>query len=99
MSSKRSTRWSILPAIGINGYIDYKIIQGSFNTEKFNFFVRLLLRKINLFPRPRLILILNNINNHLSKDLTTIPCVTEYPSFVTFPNPEIFLAFYKSARI
>ena len=26
MSSKRLTRWSILPAIGINGYIDYEII-------------------------------------------------------------------------
>ena len=26
MSGKRLTRWSILPAIGINGYIDYEII-------------------------------------------------------------------------
>src|SRR5436305_11334746 len=72
MSSKRSTRWSILPAIGINGYIDYEIIQGSFNAEKFNFFVRLFLRKINLFLRPRLVLILDNMNSHLSKDLATI---------------------------
>ena len=72
MSSKRSTRWSILPAIGINGYIDYEIIQGSFNAKKFNFFIRLLLRKIDLFPRLRSILILDNVNSHLSEDLATM---------------------------
>ena len=39
LPGKRSTRWSILPAMGINGYIDYEIIQGGFNTEKFNYFI------------------------------------------------------------
>jgi hypothetical protein len=39
MPGKRSTRWSILPAIEINEYIDYKIIVGEFNAEKFNFFI------------------------------------------------------------
>src|SRR5205814_8549914 len=72
MSGKRSTRWSILPAMGINGYIDYEIIQGGFNTDKFNMFIRLLLRKMNLFPGLRLILILDNINSHLSENLATI---------------------------
>jgi hypothetical protein len=28
-----------------------------------------------------------------------IPCVTEYPGLVRFPNSEVFLAFYKVARI
>jgi hypothetical protein len=40
MPGKRSTRWSILPAMGINGYIDYRIIVGGFNAEKFNLFIR-----------------------------------------------------------
>src|SRR6266480_5530613 len=71
-SGKRSTRWSILPAIGINGYIDYEIIQGSFNAEKFNFFIRLFLRKMNLFSRLRSVLVLDNVNSHLSEDLATI---------------------------
>jgi transposase len=56
----------------INGYIDYEIIQGGFNINRFNFFVRLLLRKINLFPGPRSVLVLDNVNSHLSEDLTTI---------------------------
>ena len=72
MSSKRSTRWSILPAIGINRYIDYEIIQGKVNINKFNIFIRLLLRKMNPFPGPRLVLVLDNINSHLSKDLGTM---------------------------
>ena len=71
-SGKRLTRWSILPAIGINGYIDYEIIQGSFNAEKFNFFIRLLLRKMNPFPGPRSVLVLDNVNSHLSEDLATM---------------------------
>ena len=28
-----------------------------------------------------------------------IPCVTEYPGLVRFPNSEVFLAFYKVACI
>ena len=58
--------------MGINGYIDYKIIQGSFNADKFNFFVRLLLRKMNLFPGPRSVLMLDNIGTHLSEDLAAM---------------------------
>src|SRR2546430_17318539 len=72
MSGKRLTRWSILPAIGINEYIDYEIIQGGFNTDKFNIFIRLLLRKMNLFPGPRSVLVLDNVNSHLSEDLATM---------------------------
>ncbi len=30
---------------------------------------------------------------------TAIPCVTEYPGLGIFPDSEVFLAFYKSARI
>jgi transposase len=72
LPNKRSTRWSILPAIGINRYIDYKIIQGGFNIEKFNYFIRLLLRKMNRFSRSRLVLILDNASSHRSKDLIII---------------------------
>ena len=58
--------------MGINRYIDYKIIQGGFNIEKFNYFIRLLLRKMNRFPRLRSVLILDNTSSHRSKDLITI---------------------------
>ena len=58
--------------MGINGYIDYEIIQGGFNADMFNFFVRLLLRKINSFPGPRSVLVLDNVNSHLSEDLAAM---------------------------
>ena len=46
-SNIRSGRWSILPAIGINGYLEYEIFHGSFNSERFENFIRKLLRKMN----------------------------------------------------
>jgi transposase len=58
--------------MGINRYIDYKIIQGGFNIEKFNYFIRLLLRKMNRFPGLKLVLILDNTSSYRSKDLIII---------------------------
>lgn len=43
----RSNRWLILPAIGINRYLEYEIYQGSFNKERFALFIRKVLRKMN----------------------------------------------------
>jgi transposase len=71
-TSKRSERWSILPAIKTNGYLDYDIFQGSINTDRFIFFIRQLLRKINKRPRPRLILIIDNFGIYLLEDLKEI---------------------------
>ena len=64
MLNGRSKRWSILPALGINGYLYYEIYQGSFNSERFNSFVRRLLTKMNPFPGPRSVLILDNAKVH-----------------------------------
>src|SRR5947199_4302419 len=92
MSNKRSTRWSILLTIGINGYINYEIIQSSFNAEKFNFFIQLFLRKMNPFPGPRSVLVLDNMNNHLSEDLATMckeagVCLEYLPLYLPNYNP------------
>jgi hypothetical protein len=69
---RRSTRWNILPIIGINKYIDYKIIVDRFNIKKFNLFIRLLLRKINSYPNLKSVLILDNASCYRSLDLVTI---------------------------
>ena len=37
---KRHKRWSILPALDINGYFAYEVIQASFTMELFNDFIR-----------------------------------------------------------
>src|ERR1700694_5681445 len=37
---RRSERWSILPAYAADGFIAWQIIQGSYNAELYNDFVR-----------------------------------------------------------
>jgi transposase len=71
-SNRRSIRWSILPAMGLNGYLDYEIHHESFITERFNLFVRQLMPKLNPFPGPRLVLVLDNAKIHFSTDLTAM---------------------------
>jgi transposase len=68
-SSQRSTRWSILPAMGLNGYLDYDIIHGSFDSERFSFFIRQLLRKMTPFPGPRSVLVMDNCRTHHGDDI------------------------------
>ena len=64
--SSRATRWSILPAIGINGYLEYEIFHGSFNSERFENFIKRLLLKMNRFPLPRSVLVMDNVATHHS---------------------------------
>ena len=62
---KRSERWSILPAYTAEGYIAFQIIQGSFDTELFNEFVRTqVLPQCTLFPGPKSIIIMDNAPIH-----------------------------------
>jgi transposase len=68
-SGKRSSRWSILPAIGINGYLDWEVYHGSYNAERFNNFIRHLLTKMEPFPGPRSVLVMDNVNTHHSPEL------------------------------
>ena len=55
-TGQRSSRWSILPAIGINGYLECEIFHGSFNAERFENFIKKLLRKMTPYPGPRSVL-------------------------------------------
>jgi hypothetical protein len=62
---KRSERWSILPALTINGYLDYVIHHGAITGDLFMEFVeeRVLLH-CSPYPGPRSILILDNASIH-----------------------------------
>jgi transposase len=72
-SGKRSKRWSILPAITINGYIAWEIYQDSFTTERFNRFIRHdLMPYMTAFPGPRSVLIMDNCSIHHSEELTAL---------------------------
>lgn len=62
----RSKSWLILLAIGINGYLECEIFQGSFNSERFAMFIEKVLRKMTPFSGPRLVLIMDNCSTHHS---------------------------------
>ena len=68
---KRSRRWSILPALGLNGYIDYEIFHGSYNKERFMAFIDRLMSKMNAFAPgvPRSVLIMDNAPIHSGPEL------------------------------
>jgi transposase len=69
-NTKRSKRWSILPAIALEGYIAYNIYHGGYNSERFNHFIRTkLLPRMNPYPGPRSVLILDNASCHRSQEL------------------------------
>ena len=69
---KRSKRWSILPALTIDGYLDWIIYHGSINTASYIDFVR---TKVfpHCFPfasgRERSVLIMDNARIHHNKEL------------------------------
>ena len=65
---KRSERWSVLPAYAADGFIAWQIIQGSFNAELFNDFVRdQVLPQCNPFPGPKSVIIMDNAPIHRNK--------------------------------
>jgi transposase len=70
-NNKRSKRWSILPAITVDGYIAYEIYQDSFTKERFNRFIRQdLLPIMQPYPLPCSVLIMDNHSIHRSEELS-----------------------------
>jgi transposase len=62
---KRHTRWSILPAYSIEGYLITRMFQGSFNKEMYeSFIIDDLLPLCTPFPGPRSIIIMDNASIH-----------------------------------
>jgi transposase len=68
---RRSKRWSILPALGLNGYIDYEVFHGSYNKERFLLFISRLLLKMNPYGDgvPRCVLVMDNAPIHAGPEL------------------------------
>jgi len=70
-SNKRSKRWSVLPAITVDGYIACSIYQDSFTKQRFNTFIRQdLLPLMNVYPARRSVLVMDNHSIHRSDELT-----------------------------
>jgi len=64
-TSIRSSRYSILPALSIDGYIAIDIFEGSYNKERFNSFVaNHVLPKMNSESLSRSVLVIDNTNSY-----------------------------------
>ena len=65
-------RYSILPAITLDGIIECMIIDGSFNTELFTIFIEDLLRKMRPFPAPMSVIVMDNCAIHKAPEMRTL---------------------------
>ncbi|KLO04587.1 hypothetical protein SCHPADRAFT_800516, partial [Schizopora paradoxa] len=62
-------RYSILPAITLDGIIECTIIEGSFNTELFTSFIEDLLEKMHPFPAPKSVVVMDNCVIHKAPEI------------------------------
>lgn len=64
-SFKRSKKWSILPLYTYDGFVDWKIIHGSFNADLFiQFLEEHVIPHTTPYPGPRSVLIMDNCRIH-----------------------------------
>jgi len=66
----RCHRYSVLPALTLNGIIALDIVEGSYNTKRFKRFIHGLLDQMNTFPGPSSVVVMDNCRIHKSKDIT-----------------------------
>jgi DDE superfamily endonuclease len=61
-------RYSVLPAISLDGVIHTNIVQGSFNAIMFRHFISSLLDRMNPFPGTNSVILLDNASIHHSRE-------------------------------
>lgn len=62
----RCRRFSVLPAISLNGILTVKVIEGSYDSDSFARFIDGLLYHMNPFPGPNSVIIMDNCRIHRS---------------------------------
>lgn len=62
-------RYSILPAITMEGVIECMIIEGSFDTELFFRFIKDLVTKMQPFPGPNSVVVMDNCRIHKAAEI------------------------------
>jgi hypothetical protein len=64
-SVKRTKKWSILPLYTYDGFVDWKIVHGSFNADLFVLFLEEhVIPHTNPYPGPKSVLIMDNCKIH-----------------------------------
>ncbi|KAJ6533480.1 hypothetical protein B0H19DRAFT_1324180 [Mycena capillaripes] len=69
MLSYSSCRYSVLPAILLDGILYVSILEGSFTTETFTDFIDALLDKMNPFPGPNSVIVMDNCRIHKAEGI------------------------------
>lgn len=59
-------RYSVLPAISLDGILNVKILEGSFDSDSFARFIDGLLCHMNPFPGPNSVIVMDNCRIHKS---------------------------------
>lgn len=70
-----ASRYSLLPALSLDGILCLDIIEGSFNSARFAQFIDGLLHVMNPYPGRNSVIIMDNCNIH--KDQTIIDMIEE----------------------
>src|SRR6266481_6238116 len=65
----RYARYSMLPAMSLDGILHVDIVEGSFNTARFAVFIRDLLNQMKPFPQPNSIIVMDNCSIHKCPDI------------------------------
>ncbi|KAI4518010.1 hypothetical protein K523DRAFT_223592, partial [Schizophyllum commune Tattone D] len=66
-------RYSILPALTLDGYIACRVVEGSVDGDEFfDFIITDVLPQMNPYPQPRSVLILDNCAIHKSQALRQV---------------------------
>ncbi|KIJ52296.1 hypothetical protein M422DRAFT_89347, partial [Sphaerobolus stellatus SS14] len=78
-------RYSVLPAISLDGIIFVKVVEGSFNTELFTDFIEGLLHRMNPYPARNSVIIMNNCRTH--KDPAIVNMILERGMCIEFLPP------------
>jgi hypothetical protein len=62
-------RYSVLPAISLDGILSIDITKGLFTGKKFGQFIKGLLSQMNPYPAPNLVIIMDNARIHKNPDI------------------------------
>ena len=62
-------RYSILPAISMEGILECMIVEGSYTTDLFTIFIKDLLEKMQPYPAPNSVIIMDNCAIHKAPEI------------------------------
>ncbi|KIJ49172.1 hypothetical protein M422DRAFT_112281, partial [Sphaerobolus stellatus SS14] len=81
----RDNHYSILPGISLDGTLHVKIIEGSFNSQSFDFFISHLLDHMNPWLEWNSVIVMDNCSVH--KDQAVLNMIVEHAMRYEFSAP------------